>query len=218
MKVYSATENVSAENSRRALMLQSINSHWFRRMVHVSCACTLIYYLFPDSILWIYAAKIILASGIFFAAVVIEIIRLKGTLDEGFLFPFRDYEKSKVGAHIWLGISALVLLVFFPQQIAAPCILAVCLADPVVGELRMKNKAIGFFCGFCISTAIFVVFNYPIMLCSLAGLLAVSAESIRSKNIDDNILMPLVPAVILLAAFQCGLFALPAPAIIPFCL
>lgn len=193
-----------------------IDSHWFRRMVHVSCACTLVYYLFPDDIFWVYAAKIILASGILSAATVIEIVRLRGALDEGFLFPFRDYEKSKVGAHIWLGISVLVLLVFFPQQIAAPCILAVCLADPVIGELRMKNKLLGFFCGFCISSAIFVVFNYPVLLGLLAGLLAVSAESIRSKNIDDNLLMPLVPAVILLAASQCGLFALHPPVIIPF--
>lgn len=195
-----------------------IDSHWFRRMVHVSCVCTLVYYLFPDNIFWIYAAKIILASGIFSAAVVIEIIRIKGSLDEGFLFPFRDYEKYKVGAHIWLGVSLFVLLVFFPQQIAAPCILVVCLVDPIIGELRMKNKTISFFCGFCISSAIFLVFNYPILLCSLAGLLAVSAESIRSKNIDDNILMPLVPAAILLTASQCSLFALPTPAIIPFTL
>lgn len=195
-----------------------VNSRCFRRMVHVSCACTLVYYLFPDSIFWIYAAKIILASGIFSAAVVIEIIRLKGALDEGFLFPFRDYEKYKVGAHIWLGISILVLLVFFPQQIAAPCILAVCLVDPIIGELRMKKKLLSYVCGFCISSAIFVVFNYPILLCSLAGFLAVSAESIRSKNIDDNILMPLVPAAILLAVSQCGLFVLPPLAIIPFSL
>lgn len=193
-----------------------INSHWFRRMVHVSGACVLSYYLIPVNIPWVNNLKITVALAVFLLAASIEIIRLQGKLSKAFLFPFRKYETYRVGAHIWLGASAIFLLLFFPQQIAAPCILAVCFADPVIGELRKRNKVAGVMSGFIICLGIFALFDYSLYLALLLGGLAVAAESLRVKSIDDNLLMPLIPAIIILVGWGFNLISLPKPLLAPF--
>lgn len=193
-----------------------INPHWFRRMVHVSCACVLAYYLFSDTFLWIRFLKVSIVLAVFIIASYIELIRLQGKLHEAFLFPFRKYETYRVGAHIWLGSSVIFLLLLFPQQIAAPCILSVCFADPVIGELRARNKTIASIAGFVICFGIFLMFQYSFYLALLGACLAVIAESIRLRDIDDNLLIPLVPAIIIFALWVGNFVSLPKPLIEPF--
>jgi dolichol kinase len=185
-------------------------------MVHVSCSCVVVYYLFPDNILLIRAVKVALLLATFITASCIEIIRLKGKLNKAFMFPFRKYETYRVGAHIWLGSSVILLLLLFPQQIAAPCILSVCFADPVIGELRDRKRVIASIAGFAICLGIFLMFEYSLYLALLAACLAVIAESIRLRSIDDNLLMPLIPAIVILVLWVGNLISLPAPLIEPF--
>lgn len=190
--------------------------HGFRRMIHVSGACVLVYYLYPDSVLWIYILKIIIMLTILISAMIVEGLRLSNRLGEGFLFPFRTYEANRVGAYIWFSISISALLLFFPQQIAGPCILAMCIGDPLIGEIRNKNRILCEIAGIVLCLFIFLMFSYPFYIAFLAGLLAVGAEGIKTKKIDDDFLMPVIPAIVIYILALLGIIQLPEILITPF--
>jgi hypothetical protein len=183
--------------------------HWFRRMVHVSGACVLVYYLYPDSVLWIHILKIVIMLTILISAIIVEGLRLSNRLDEGFLFPFRSYETNRVGAYIWFGISISALLLFFPQQIAGPCILTVCLADPLMGEIRNKNHILSVIIGVVTCFCIFLIFNYQTHIALFAALVGVGAEGIKSKKVDDDFLMPIAPAIVIYLLILLGIIPVP---------
>jgi dolichol kinase len=191
------------------------NSHWFRRMIHVSGACALVYYLYPDSVLWIYILKIIIML-ILISAIIVEGLRLSNRLDEGFLFPFRTYEANRVGAYIWFSISISSLLLFFPQQIAGPCVLTLCLADPLIGEIRNKNHILSVITGIAACFCIFLIFNYQAHIALFAALVGVGAEGIKSKKVDDDFLMPMAPAIVIYILTLLGIISLPEILITPF--
>jgi len=190
--------------------------HWFRRMIHVSGACVLVYYLYPDSVLWIYILKIIIMLTILISAIIVEGLRLSNRLDEGFLFPFRTYEANRVGAYIWFSISISSLLLFFPQQIAGPCVLAVCLGDPLIGEIRNKNHILSVITGIAACFCIFLIFNYQAHIALFAALVGVWAEGIKSKKVDDDFLMPMAPAIVIYILTLLGIISLPEILITPF--
>lgn len=192
------------------------SSHWFRRMIHVSGACALVYYLYPDNIMWIYILKIVVILTILISAVIIEGLRLSNRLDEGFLFPFRSYETNRVGAYIWFGVSIFILLLLFPQQIAGACILTACFGDPLIGEIRNKNRVLSEIAGVALCLFIFLIFGYPWYVAFLAGLLAVGAEGIKTKKIDDDFLMPVIPAIVIYILTLLGIIRLPEILITPF--
>ena len=190
--------------------------YWFRRMIHVSGACTLVYYLYQDNILWIYILKIAIILTILISAVIVEGLRLCNRLDEGFLFPFRSYETKKVGAYIWFCISISMLLLLFPQQIAGPCILTSCFGDPLIGELKKKNHVLSVIAGVSACFCIFLIFNYHAHIALFAALIGVVSEGIKSKKIDDDFLMPMTPAIVIYVLTLLGIIPLPEILITPF--
>ncbi|MDI6917027.1 MAG: hypothetical protein QMC80_04435 [Thermoplasmatales archaeon] len=190
--------------------------HWFRRIIHVSGACTLVYYLYPDDILWIYILKIAIILTILISAIIVEGLRLRNRLDERFLFPFRPYETKKAGAYIWFCISISVLLLLFPQQIAGPCILISCFGDSLMGELRKKNHVLSMIAGVSACCCIFLIFNYHVHVALFAALTGVGAEGIKSKKIDDDFLMPMTPAIVIYVLTLLGIIPLPEILITPF--
>ncbi len=192
------------------------SSHWFRRMIHVSGACALVYYLYPDNVLWIHILKIVVVLTILISTVVVEVLRLTCKLDRGFLFPFRSYEAGRIGAYIWFGISISALLLFFPQQIAGPCILIVCIADPLIGEIRDKNHVLSVLTGITVCFCIFFIFNYSMYIALFTALLAVGAERIKTKKVDDDFLMPIIPAIVIYILTLLTIIILPEILIIPF--
>jgi len=160
------------------------------------------------------------------SVVILEIYRIKGKIDSSNFFGLRIYEKKRPAAYLYFGFALIILLLFFPQQIAIPCILCGCFSDPIIGEIRYrlgKNKAI--IIGFLVCIFFFVVTWFKadlwiLLLISIVGAsAAVVGEAKQFWFIDDDFMIQMLPATIMLLFWQglllAGIDILPAKIILP---
>jgi dolichol kinase len=202
-----------------------VDAHWFRRVFHTFAASFLFYYLLPDQS-WMHVVKIAVPIGIVAVMVVVEYHRLRGDLDHQRFFGLRGYEKRRPASYLYFGFAMLLLLLFFPQQIAIPCILCASFTDPIIGETRFyfgKKKAylIGFFFSMFFFTITWYHAEWWILLTvSLLGATgAVAGEAKKLWLIDDDFLIQILPAVMILVLWQgcllLGVDMIPPPLILP---
>ncbi len=202
-----------------------IEAGWFRRVFHTSAASFLIYYLLSDEPL-INMLKIYFVVGIVFFIFILEYLRIKGSLNSSNFFGLRIYEEKRPASYVYFGVATLVLLLFFPQQIAIPCILCACFSDPIIGEIRHRyGKKEAYIIGLFVCMFFFLITWYTaeiwiIILVSLIGSsAAVIGEAKKFWLIDDDFMIQMLPATILLLLWQGALFGgmniLPAELIIP---
>jgi dolichol kinase len=180
-------------------------AHWYRRMFHTFGASFLVYYLVPNNIEWIRILKFWIPILILVIIFVLELLRIKGKIDSSHFFGLRFYEKNRVGSYLYFGVAIFILLVLFPQQIAIPCILCACLADPIMGEIRLKyGKKQGYITGFIVCMFFFIVAWYKsdiwiVFMVSVIGASgAVVGEMKKFRWIDDDFMIQILPAVIIL--------------------
>jgi hypothetical protein len=114
------------------------------------------------------------------------------------------YEKNRPGSYVFFGVAILLLLLFFPQQIAVPCILCACIADPIMGELRFRfEKNYVYIVGFVMCLLFFMITWYKaaiwlMLLASIIGSLgAVIGETKKFWWMDDDFMIQMLPAVLL---------------------
>lgn len=202
------------EETRKEINSLSFDVHWYRRVFHTFGAFFLFYYMLPD-VDWFNLLKFWVPPLIIVFAVILEVLRLKGVISNDYFFGLRMYEKNRIGSYLFFGLAVLVLLRFFPQQIAIPCILCGCIADPVMGEIRYRfGKIRVILIGFLICMLFFVVAWYKadlwiVFLVSIVGASgAVLGEVKKFWLLDDDFMIQIVPAVllivILLALTQIG--------------
>jgi hypothetical protein len=200
----------------------------------------LVVYLMPDTIFgvpsWIYL--VILFVGI---PIIIETVRLqKGTI----LLGMRAYERGRVASYMWFTIGAAILILFFPQQVAAPCILATAFGDPAIGITKDMRRRYTFSIAIILLVLIFIIFKYPILLAIFAAGVTFVAQFIefkiqwhvrkslfwsRSKHevwkynryfdalfkTDDDFMMQMIPAVVLFILFTFVPELMPEVLLIP---
>ncbi|MCX6666179.1 MAG: dolichol kinase [Euryarchaeota archaeon] len=178
--------------------------HWYRRVFHAFAASFLFYYLLPDE-QWMIPIKYMILSGVLVFVVLLEYLRIKGVLDSKTFFGLRVYEQHRPGSYLYFGVAVLLLLIFFPQQIAIPCILCGSLGDPILGELRyrfgkFKAACLGFFfCMLFFSVSWYTADTYVMISVAIVGAFcAVAAESKKYTMLDDDFMIQMVPAVIIL--------------------
>ena len=195
-------ENI--QETKRKINSLDFDAHWYRRVFHAFGASFLFYYILPNEE-WINVLKFWVPPIIVIIAISLEILRLKGIISSEQFFGLRMYEKNRVGSYLFFAIAVLILLRFFPQQIAIPCILCACLADPIMGELRHRyGKKEVYIFGFLLCLLFFMVSWYKadvrlMVLVSLIGAFgAVIGETKKFWWIDDDFMIQMVPAVILL--------------------
>ncbi len=185
-----------------------VDAHWFRRVFHTFAASFLFYYLIPDEP-WINVIKIVLPICIVGVIAGIEFRRIRGQLDHQRFFGLRQYEKKRPASYLFFGVALLLLLLLFPQQIAIPCILCACFTDPIIGELRFylkKNQAyvIGFFFSMFFFTMTWYKAEWwillPVSILGAAG--AVIGEGKKLKWIDDDFMIQILPALLILLLWQ----------------
>jgi dolichol kinase len=202
-----------------------VDAHWFRRVFHTFAASFLFYYLLPDEG-WINVVKIIAPIIIVFCMVVIEYRRLHGSLDHQRFFGLRSYEKKRPASYLYFGIAVLLLFLLFPQQIAIPCILCASFTDPIIGETRYNlGKKKAYAIGFIISLFFFLITWYRadwriLILVSLVGAAgALIGEAKKLRFIDDDFMIQMLPALLLLLLWQgflaFGVNILPPKIILP---
>jgi len=197
------------EESRNKINSISFEAHWYRRVFHAFGACFLFYYMLPD-VDWVNLLKFWVPPLIIVFAIVLEVLRLKGSVNSDHFFGLRVYEKNRVGSYLFFGVAVLILLRFFPQQIAIPCILCACLADPIMGEIRYRfDKIRVCLIGFLICMVFFMVSWYNadlwiVILVSVIGASgAVFGEVKKFWWLDDDFMIQIIPALLLLLLFFC---------------
>ena len=202
-----------------------VDAHWFRRGFHTFAASFLVYYLIPN-VGWIGAMKIIIPIGIVACIAIIDYGRILGEFDHQRFFGLRGYEKGRPASYLYFGVGLLFLLVLFPQQIAVPCILCASFTDPLIGEARYYlGKKEAYVLGFVVSMFFFLLTWYRadwwvmLMVALLGASGAVIGEAKKWKWIDDDFMIQILPAILLLCIWQVLLFLgisiLPAPLILP---
>jgi len=192
------------EEKRKKINSLSFNAHWYRRVFHVFGASFLFYYILPN-VNWVNLLKFWVPPLIIVFAIALEVFRLKGVISGDHFFGLRMYEKNRVGSYLFFGLAVLILLCFFPQQIAIPCILCGCIADPVMGEVRYRfGKTRVYLVGFLLCMVFFMVSWYKadlwiVFLVSIVGAGgAVLSEVKKFWWLDDDFMIQIVPAVLLI--------------------
>lgn len=185
-----------------------VDAHWFRRAFHTFAASFLIYYILPD-VEWIHTAKIVMPTLIVVGMILIEYYRLRGDFDHQRFFGLRSYEKKRPASYLYFGIAVLILFLFFPQQIAIPCILCACFTDPLIGETRhYLKKQYAYLLGGLLSALFFVLTWsqaewWVILLVGCTGASgAVVGEATKLSFLDDDFLIQMLPALLLLLLWQ----------------
>jgi len=202
-----------------------LDVHWFRRVFHTFAASFLIYYILPDE-QWINALKIGISIFIVLFVTVLEYRRIKGKIGGEHFFGLRTYEEKRPAGYLYFGVALLILLLFFPQQIAIPCILCACFADPIIGETRYRLGRKGaYLIGFLVCMFFFIITWYPselwvILLISILGAItAIIGEAVNFKILDDDFMIQMLPAVFILIIWQglivFGINILPREIILP---
>ena len=179
--------------------------HWYRRVFHAFGASFLVYYLLPSDVYWLGFLKFWMPVAILFFVMVLEVLRITGKISSGYFFGLRMYEEQRVGSYIFFGVALLILLLFFPQHIAVPCILCACIADPVMGEIRNRfDIKFVYIVGFLVCLLFFMVSWYRsniwvIVLVSIVGATgAVVGETKKIWWLDDDFMIQILPALLIL--------------------
>lgn len=210
---------------RQKAVNQQFDAHLFRRVFHTFAASFLIYYSLPNE-QWISTLKFYIPIVIVVFALILEYFRLKGRIDRNHFFRLRIYEEKRPAGYLYFGVAALILLLFFPQQIAIPCILCACFSDPIIGEIRhhsgiKKAYVIGFFvCVFFFLITWFKADIWIVLLVSIiGGTGALIGEVKKFWLIDDDFMIQILPAILIFILWQglkvTGLDILPAEIILP---
>jgi len=216
------SQQIEIKNKINSIELEA---HWFRRVFHTFAASFLIYYLLPDDP-WITTLKTLIAFGIVVFVITLEYLRIKGIIRSSNFFGLRTYEEKRPASYVYFGVALLILLVFFPQQIAIPCILCACFSDPIMGEIRHRlGKKEAYIGGFLICMFFFFItwhtvdVSILILISILGASAAVIGEVKKFWLIDDDFMIQMLPAVILFSLWQVLLFGgidiLPAELILP---
>jgi hypothetical protein len=197
-----------------------------RRVLHILFAVVIIYYLLPQTIFGI-PRYYYFVLVIFLLPLVAEIIRIRS---KTIFYGLHEHEGDHVASYVWFTTGATILILFFPQQIAAPCIVVTALGDPVIGLTKPYRRRVLFAISFIIILFVFLIFQYDILVAIFAAAIAFIAESFEFKirvrlrsNIfwsrsrhkfskyrrffdflfrtDDDFMMQIIPAVALLILF-----------------
>jgi len=194
--------NVKKQKDKRRFTSQR-NKSLQRRILHMAGAIFIGYYFLPRSLPFNIPRTIVLYAII---PVVLAIELYRWNVREHRLNDLlREYEHSRPASFSYFAIGSILLLLFFPQYISIPCILSTAFCDPIIGEFKQKNKRfIGYLLGFIISILFFILAwssTKPWITISAAFIGAGSSMISEHKStfyIDDDLLMQLVPALLLL--------------------
>jgi len=167
-----------------------------RRAVHLSAPLFLVYYFLPSP-LW--AGGPPREAGllvVLVAVVVFELLRLR----LGFRVPgMRGYERRQVSAAAWAAVALAIAMLFFPLDLAAPAVVGMALVDPLISYLRRTRwyPWVPLAVHFLLVLAILLLFHpispRVVAAAVTAAVLGVGAEAIKTRYVDDDFLMIVVP-------------------------
>lgn len=184
----------------------------FRRIFHLASPVFLTYYLFPDP-LGRDVPKLAVALLFVGTASCIEVARIALGVK---LFGMRPYEGNRVSAYAqgMLGLAFGIFLIRDPR-IVVPVFLGMAWIDPLSAYCRMRKVSrlvpgaayFALFLGTVLLMNVFAL-RYALFYAGVATFVSIAVEGPRIPQVDDDLLMQVVPEVILyflLAGFGTGI-------------
>lgn len=175
----------------------------FRRGFHALTSLFVVYWWFPERVVELDLTRQQVAVVGLALLASFEAYRIhKGWL----FFGLREYERKHIAGYFWGASGYVVALLFFEQRFAMLTILGTTLVDPLLGEMRAgpwkkwgPPAGFGAWCAIAIACVAFVPLSTPVYLIPLGAALAVAAEAVKMRPIDDNLVMNIVPLLSLTA-------------------
>lgn len=182
--------------------------HWFRRAFHAFGACFIVFFLLPDEGVTMGFVKGALPALLFAGALAVEAYRILGGVSTEAFFGLREYERYRISGYVYFASSVVLLLYAFPPAIAAACIVGAAIGDPILGEFRRaKREHAGWAATLAFGTIVFAALGFHPSLAVLGGGLLVAGELWKNRYLDDDFMMPILPAVVLIALDAAGVLA-----------
>lgn len=176
----------------------------WRRCLHGAGASVLLYYVLPDRA-FIVLPKLDVLLLALAAVLVLETLR---HLTGAELPTIRPYEQRRVASFVFYAVALVVAVLLFPEPIAVVVVLGTSLVDPLIGELRIRRARAPAYplvpwvvyvvlgtTGLWIVTRVALA---PILATvAAAGAIGVAVEAPRTRWVDDDLAMTLIPAIVL---------------------
>jgi dolichol kinase len=192
------------KDAKKKINSIDFDAHWYRRAFHTFGASFLIYYLLPN-IDWVNFLKLWIPPLLVIFVIILEVLRLTGKISSDYFFGLRMYEEKRIGSYLFFAVAILILLRYFPQQIAIPCILCATLGDPIIGEIRrLYRMNVVYLLGFFICSYFFIITWFKadvfliILVSVVGGFGALIGETKKFWWIDDDFMTQMLPALLLL--------------------
>lgn len=175
----------------------------FRRTVHLSTPVFLVYYFLPSPLWPEGPPKEIGLLTILAATMAFELVRLL----VGFKVPgLRPYESDQMSAAAWTSVALTFSFLFFPMELTAPVIFGMALVDPAISMLRRSRwyPWLPYAMHLTIMVAVLALL-VPVDLrwfiaAAIASGAAVASEAVKTRYVDDDFLMIVVPLVVFFLA------------------
>ncbi len=136
---------------------------------------------------------------VFFLVSLLEFFRLKYGLLEGFV---RDYERERIGAHIYFGIAVLVITAIFPGDCCITSVAIALLGDGVAGILKVLNlrrfASVSMFSSSalaCLALTSVGIRLIPAIIACVTSTAVERVERIGKYYLNDNLTIPLTAAI-----------------------
>jgi hypothetical protein len=187
----------------------------YRRFLHCLGALILLYYALPRHLVGWFTTEELLLLGLALV-IVLEALRWAVGVE---LPTIRTYERARIASYTFYAVALVAAVLLFPLPIALVVVLGTSLVDPLVGELRISPRwrsAYPVFPGVVYvllgAGALIVVIHWSafaaVLAAGIAAVVALAVERPKIPQLDDDLGMTLVPALVLLALtyFVPGVF------------
>lgn len=202
-------------------MAEVPSPHLFRRAFHLASPVFLVYYWIPECVTRpdLTAGQCPAAGGLtreglmllfLGTALCIEVARIALRIP---IFGMRGYEAQRVSAYAWGTVGLALAFVLFPPVLVVPAFCGMAWIDPLCAWARKKGRhpwipAIAYAAVF--ASLLAAIGGTPplevVALTAVATPVAIYAEHVDIKRVDDDFLMTIAPLVAAtLASYAIGL-------------
>jgi hypothetical protein len=178
----------------------------YRRSLHCLGALVLLYFALPRHLVGWFTTEMLLLLGLGLV-LLLELLRWAVGVE---LPTIRSYEKARIASYTFYAVALVAAVLLFPLPIALVVVLGTALVDPLVGELRISARwrsTYPWFPGVVYvllgASALILVTHWQVfpavLAAGIAAVVALAVERPKIPQLDDDLAMTLVPALVLLA-------------------
>ncbi len=175
----------------------------WRRVLHAFGAAVLLYFLLPRWFFVVLPTDAVLLLGLELV-LVLEALRLFAGAE---LPTIREYERARMASYVYYAIALVAAVLLFPFPVASVVVLGTAWVDPLVGELRLSARGLRWYpvlpgvvyVGLGVAVLVFAA-HWTLLpavgLSAVAAAVALAVERPKIPELDDDLAMTLVPALV----------------------